>query len=124
MRRTALLTGRRDQSVSSAIDAVGVFLAVVILVVAYFLPFLIACWRRHQYRWLVFLINVFAASGIGWIAAMVLALWTPRQQGHVRHGRPSGQSAQRLPGGWRTNQRRPELGDPGISTELQPDVDL
>jgi hypothetical protein len=95
---------------SSAIHAVGVFLAVVILVVVYFLPFLIAYWRRHPYRWLVLLINLLGASGIGWIAALVIALWMPRRDRQVRNAELPHPS---LPADWRTNQQRLGLEDPG-----------
>lgn len=108
---------------SSVTHAVGVALAVVILVVVYFLPFLIAYWRQHRYRWLVFVINLFGASGIGWLVALVIALWTPRQRHRVGYAGPSVQSAQPLPADWRTNQQRLGSRSPGISSELPSDND-
>lgn len=109
---------------SSVTHAVGVALAVVILVVVYFLPSLIACWRRHRYLWLVLVINLFGATGIGWIAALVIALWTPRQRHQAGDAGPSVQSAQPLPADWRANQQRLGLRSPGISPELPRDDNI
>ena len=41
-------------------------LLVVILLAAfvYFLPVIIAFWRRHTYRWVIFILNIFGFLGI------------------------------------------------------------
>jgi hypothetical protein len=93
-----------------------VFLAIVTLVVAYFGPFLIACWRRHPRRWLMFLVNVFGASGIAWVAALVIALWRfpPGPPGEARRA-----AAPASPGRLAHQPRRLGLDDPGHPVEPQ-----
>lgn len=62
--------GRADE------DAFVVRLAVVALIVIaiYFLPTLIAFYRRHPNRWLIFVINtVFGGMGLGWLGSLVWA---------------------------------------------------
>lgn len=62
--------GRADE------DAFVVRLAVVALIaiVVFFLPTLIAFYRRHPNRWLIFVINtVFGGTGLGWLGSLVWA---------------------------------------------------
>lgn len=61
-------------NMSSAIHAMGEWLALAAFTFVYFLPFLIAYWRRRPNRWTVLLVNlVLGASGIGWIVALLMA---------------------------------------------------
>jgi hypothetical protein len=54
-------------------------LAILALILIYLLPTLIGLIRRVDALALVFLVNLIAApTGIGWIAALVLALRQPR----------------------------------------------
>jgi Superinfection immunity protein len=102
---------------SSAIHAVGVFPAIVILVVVYFLPFQIAYWRRHPHRWLVLVIDLFGGvTGLGWIAALVIALWTPRQGRQVRYADVLAPS---VPADWRVERHHPGPESPGPYAEPQ-----
>ena len=42
----------------------------------YLLPTIVALWRRHAYRWVIFALNVIGgATGIGWIVAIIWAVW-------------------------------------------------
>lgn len=63
-------------------SAVIAFLIVIGLVL-YFLPTIIAFARSHHYRWIIFAINLIAGlSGLGYLVAFVWALW-PRQTAAV-----------------------------------------
>ncbi|MGH3382781.1 MAG: superinfection immunity protein [Actinoallomurus sp.] len=102
---------------SSAIHAVGVFPSIVILVVVYFLPFLIACWRRHPHRWLVLVIDLFGGvSGLGWIAALVVALWMPRQDRQVKYADVLSPT---VPPDWRLDRHPLGPENPGHPAEPQ-----
>lgn len=61
-----------------------VIVVVIILgVLAYVAPTIIAFYRNHHYRWIIFAINVATgASGFGYLAALAWALW-PKRTGLV-----------------------------------------
>ncbi len=49
---------------------------VLLLVLVYFLPTYIAFNRKHEFKWIIFAINlVMGASGLGWLIAFVWAVW-------------------------------------------------
>ncbi|MGA2029248.1 MAG: superinfection immunity protein, partial [Verrucomicrobiota bacterium] len=55
-----------------------VFCGLLALVV-YFLPTIIALWRKHHYKWVIFAINLFVGvTGVGYLVALIWAAW-PRQ---------------------------------------------
>ncbi len=60
-------------------DFIYVFAFILLLLISillYLLPSIIAFARRHHYRWIIFFINVFACiGGVSWIVAMVWAVW-------------------------------------------------
>ena len=57
-----------------------IFIAIISLVV-YFLPSIIAAFRRHPYTLAIFLINlILGVTGIGWIGALVWAFISPGTQ--------------------------------------------
>lgn len=48
----------------------------VVLLAAYFIPTIIALLRGHAYTGVILALNVFAGwTGLGWLAAMVWAVW-------------------------------------------------
>ena len=57
-----------------------VLLVVILLAVfVYFLPVIIAFWRRHTYRWVIFILNIFGFLGIFWIVALIWSV-CPRDE--------------------------------------------
>lgn len=56
-----------------------VAIAMVPILMFYGLPSIVAIWRRHRLRWLIVGIDVFLGwTGVGWLVALGLALWRPR----------------------------------------------
>jgi hypothetical protein len=58
-----------------------VFLVIcgLLALAVYFLPTIIALWRKHHYKWVIFAINFFfGVTGVGYLVALVWAVW-PRQ---------------------------------------------
>lgn len=52
---------------------------VVLALMAFFAPTIIAFRRKHHYRWIIFAINaVTGASGLGYVVALAWALWPSR----------------------------------------------
>ncbi|MGE0047300.1 MAG: superinfection immunity protein [Hyphomonadaceae bacterium] len=57
-----------------------VLAAILIALCAFFVPSWIAFQRRHEYRWIILALNIGAGwSGVGWLGALVWALW-PRNR--------------------------------------------
>src|SRR5713101_3391550 len=53
-----------------------VVLALVVGLAAYFLPTLIAFYREHDYRFVIFAINIIAAWTVfAWVGVLVWAVW-------------------------------------------------
>jgi len=51
-------------------------LGVIIVLVVYFLPFIVALARGHSYKWVIFVLNLIAAwTCLLWIALLVWAIW-------------------------------------------------
>jgi hypothetical protein len=51
----------------------------LLALVVYFLPAMIAFWREHHYKWVIFAINlVFGLTGVGYLVAFIWAVW-PQQ---------------------------------------------
>lgn len=46
-----------------------------LLLALYFLPFIIAIWRGHAYKWVILALNVAGVSGILWVIALIWAVW-------------------------------------------------
>ena len=56
--------------------AIAIIVAVLLGALFYFLPSIIAFNRDHSYKWVILAINTVAgASGIGWLIAMVWAVY-------------------------------------------------
>lgn len=52
---------------------------VLVILLAFLAPTIIAFQRKHHYRWIIFAINmVTGASGVGFVVALVWALWPSR----------------------------------------------
>ena len=64
--------------VFAASDEVGVyiliFFASIIGIAIFFLPTIIAFKRSHRNRWIIFLLNIFGATIILWVIALVWSL--------------------------------------------------
>jgi len=76
---TALAPPVWRQAVSSIIVAIlfaliGLFFILLFLAL-YFIPFIIAFFRRHAYKWVILALNVAGVSGITWLIALVWAVW-------------------------------------------------
>jgi len=57
-------------------DAITVLVVVIFLALLYGLPTFIAFRRQHEYRWIIFAINmVVGATGLGWLIAFVWAIY-------------------------------------------------
>lgn len=57
----------------------AIYIAIVIIIIVYYAPTIIAFRRSHSNRWLIAIVNtIFGGSGIGWLGALVWAL-------HVAH---------------------------------------
>ena len=65
-------------AITSAHAVEGVVLWVV-LAIMYFVPSIVAFFRKHRNRWSVFVVNFFLGwSVIGWIVALALAVSSAR----------------------------------------------
>jgi len=64
--------------VFAASDEVGVYILIffvsIIGIAIYFLPTIIAFKRSHRNRWIIFLLNIFGATIILWVIALVWSL--------------------------------------------------
>jgi peptidoglycan/LPS O-acetylase OafA/YrhL len=64
--------------VFAASDEVGVYILIffvsIIGIAIFFLPTIIAFKRSHRNRWIIFLLNIFGATIILWIIALVWSL--------------------------------------------------
>ena len=40
-----------------------------------FLPSFIAFKRKHTYRWLILLLNIFGLTGLAWLCAFIWSIW-------------------------------------------------
>ena len=57
-------------------DAITILVVVIVLALTYGLPSFIAFKRQHEYRWIIFGINIVAgATGLGWLIAFVWAVY-------------------------------------------------
>ena len=52
-----------------------IFLFFALSIFLFFLPVFIAFKRKHTYRWLILLLNVFGLTGFAWLCAFIWALW-------------------------------------------------
>lgn len=58
------------------------FLILLVLLVFYFLPAIVASYRRHRERLSIFMLNLFLGwSLIGWVLALVWACTSNRETG-------------------------------------------
>ena len=64
--------------VFAASDEVGVYILIffvsIIGIAIFFLPTIIAFKRSHRNRWIIFLLNIFGATIILWVIALVWSL--------------------------------------------------
>ena len=58
-----------------AMGELVIFLCFGLAVFLYFLPVFIAFKRKHTYRWLIVLLNVFGLTGFAWLCAFIWAIW-------------------------------------------------
>lgn len=67
------------------LDAVLVFLLIIVLSIFYFLPSMVAHSRGHHQEAPIFLLNLLLGwTFIGWTIALVWAFWTPYPPTHWR----------------------------------------
>ena len=63
-----------EQDLTNIIDAVVIIIVIVLILLIYFLPSVIAGFRKHSCRWAIFFLNLFMGfTGFGWVAAFVWA---------------------------------------------------
>lgn len=61
----------------------------IILLLLYFVPSVVAFVRHHHNQWAIFALNLFLGwSVLGWIGALVWSLTRPAQVVHVVHDQP------------------------------------
>lgn len=48
---------------------------IFIMAVGYFLPSIIAFKRKHKFRWVIFVINIFGVLCATWIFALAWSVW-------------------------------------------------
>ncbi|MBE6414557.1 MAG: superinfection immunity protein [Verrucomicrobiaceae bacterium] len=56
-------------------DTFLLILCFVVVILIYFFPTIIAFGRKHNYKWLILILNLFGATGITWLIALVWAVW-------------------------------------------------
>jgi hypothetical protein len=57
-------------------DGFASFLLLIIMVAGYLLPFWIALYRKHSFRWVILVLTIGAGwTGILWIASLAWAVW-------------------------------------------------
>ncbi len=57
-------------------DVLGGILLILVILCLYYIPFIIALVRRHQYKWVILGINTIGFVGVfPWIAAFIWAVW-------------------------------------------------
>ena len=55
---------------------IGIIIGVLLVILVYGLPSFIAFYRRHEFRWIIFAINIFfGPTGLGWLIALVWAIY-------------------------------------------------
>lgn len=70
-------------------EAVYLLLSIVIAII-YFVPALVAFWRRHPNRWPILLVNlVFGATIVGWVGALI---WSAHAVHRSKDGYVGGES--------------------------------
>ena len=63
-----------EQDLTNIIDAIAIVTVVVLILMIYFLPSVIARVRKHSFKWAIFFLNLFMGfTGFGWVAAFVWA---------------------------------------------------
>lgn len=61
------------------LNSLLVLFFIVIAILVFFAPSLIAFQRQHYYKWIIFAINVVTGvSGLGYVIALVWAIWPSR----------------------------------------------
>ena len=61
---------------SDSATNMGIAIAVLLFICVYALPTIVAFQRQHEYRWIIFAINVaLGGTGLGWLVAMVWAIY-------------------------------------------------
>ena len=64
-----------EEVVVSAFGVIFVLIIIVIILCIYFLPTFVAFSRHHQFKWIIFLINLFTGfTFVGWIGALIWSL--------------------------------------------------
>jgi phage shock protein PspC (stress-responsive transcriptional regulator) len=68
-------------SAETLVMIVAIILGAILALSLYFLPWIIAANRNAKHLTLIVLINLFlGATGIGWLAAFILALTSPEKE--------------------------------------------
>ena len=63
-----------EEIVVSAFGVIFVLIIIVIIFCIYFIPTFVAFSRHHQFKWIIFLINLFTGfTFVGWIGALIWA---------------------------------------------------
>ena len=58
-------------------ETVAIVFAVLVGLLIFFLPTIIAARRKHAYLWIIVALNVIGGlfAGLGWVAALIWAVW-------------------------------------------------
>ena len=63
-----------EQEITNIFDILTIILLLALFLVIYFLPTIIANFRKHSYKLAIFFLNFFTGlTGFGWVAAFVWA---------------------------------------------------
>lgn len=72
-------------------DDTGVVVLILIILIAYFIPTIVAFSRKHPNRWFIGVINiVFGGTGLGWLGSLVWALNAAHKSAEGSNGGESG----------------------------------
>lgn len=70
------ISDRPSDSDGAAALGIGLIILCLVGIAIYFVPTLIALIRGHSYTWVIFALNLCGGwTGLGWLAAMVWAVW-------------------------------------------------
>jgi len=64
-----------EEAVVSSLGIVFILILIALIFFLYFIPTFVAFSRRHQFKWIIFLINFFAGfTFVAWIGALIWSL--------------------------------------------------
>ncbi len=70
---------QQHEAIGFLVIAILIIIASALSLAAYFIPCGVAFYREHEYRWPIFVINLFFGwTAIGWVGALVWAIMPKR----------------------------------------------